>query len=349
MLFLDANAFYYYYGSRKLGQIDPPNINITKLQQYCDNASSKALTSSAYFEIITHFKDSQDILTDIIDFIITNKFKIYNNTVTYNVTDSELSELPSIISDDEQLQQYVFKVLLAKKETEVSFANFFLFEIVTLYTYFKIKQDAILPPDDLPYVLPFVYNKLIKRNNNSRAELHAAFDSGYEKNDPQRVVKKAFVKCVGDICVKVDIMLEWIYESHRQKKEVDIDDIFEEAYSKATKSKSSSPEMDKIVKVIRQNQQECETIIKQLADIFDENTYTTSQKEYISQVLLPQWLINGQKFNKNDIFDFFWTSCLDFNSQIPECTQCLTFDTKLRNFIKTYRPYIETNIASFIR
>lgn len=24
MLFLDANAFYYYYGSRKLGQIDPP-------------------------------------------------------------------------------------------------------------------------------------------------------------------------------------------------------------------------------------------------------------------------------------------------------------------------------------
>lgn len=348
MLFLDANAFYYYYGSSKLGQNDPPNINITKLRQYCDNFSSKALPSSAYLEIITHFKDSQDILTDIINFIITNKFKIYNNTVTYNVTDSELSELPSIISNEEQLQQYVFKVLIAKKETEVSFSNFFLCEIVTLYTYFKIKQDAILPSDDILYALSFVYNKLIKHNNDSRAKLHAAFDSGYEINDPQRVVKKVFVNCVGEICIKVDIMLEWIYESFRQSKEVDINDIFEKAYSEATKSKSISPEMDKIVKVIKNAQTECKSTVEQLSDVFDER-FTQGQKEYLSQVLLPQWLMNGQKFQKNDIFDFFWISCLDYISAIPECTQCLTFDTKLRRFIKTYRSYIDKNIASFIR
>ncbi|MGB4092997.1 MAG: hypothetical protein WBK46_13815, partial [Ruminococcus flavefaciens] len=213
---------------------------------------------------------------------------------------------------------------------------------------FKIKQESTIPSDDILYALSFVYNKLIKLNNDSRVKLHAAFDCGYEKNDPQREVKKVFVQCVGDICVKVDIMLEWIFESYRQNKEVDIDDIFESAYSKATKSKSSNPEMDKIVKVIKNAQTECKYTIDQLSDVFDER-FTKSQKEYLSQVLLPQWLMNGQKFQKNDIFDFFWISCLDYKSTIPECTQCLTFDTKLRGFIKTYRPYIEKNIASFIR
>ena len=31
MLFLDANAFYYYYGSRQLGQNAPPNIDTIRL------------------------------------------------------------------------------------------------------------------------------------------------------------------------------------------------------------------------------------------------------------------------------------------------------------------------------
>lgn len=348
MLFLDANAFYYYYGSRQLGQNAPPNIDTIRLRQYCDKANNKALPSSAYLEIITHFKNSDNILKDIIDFIISNKFKIYNNTVTYNVSDTELSELPSIITSKERLQQYVFKVLLAKKETEVSFSNFFLCEIITLYIYFKIKQESIVPSDDVLPVLSFIYNKLIKHNNDSRVKLHAAYDYGYEINDPQRVVKKAFVDCIGEICVKVDIMLEWICESCRQKKEVDINDIFDEAYLKATKSKSSSPEMDKIVKVIQKAQTECKSTVNQLSGVFDER-FTQSQKDYLSQVLLPQWLMNGQKFQKNDIFNFFWISCLDHISQIPECTQCLTFDTKLRMFIKEYRPYIGTNIDSFVK
>ena len=346
MLFLDANAFYYYYGSNKLGQIDPPNIDIPKLRQYCGEANNIALPSSAYMEIITHYKAKEHILSDILDFIFRNKFQIYNNTVTYQVTIEELSELPSIISSPQRLEQYVFKILLAKKETEVSFSNLFLREIVSIYTLFKIKQEKVIPSGDNLYVLSFINDKLIKNNNDSRKKLHIAFDSGYEINDPQRVVKKAFVECVGDICLRVDIMLEWLCESYRQKKEVNIDDVFETAYANATKSKSTSPEMDRIVKVIKKAQTECIATVQQLADIFDDR-FTQAQKDYVSQVLLPHWLMNGQKFQKNDIFDFFWIRCLDYTSQIPECTQCLTFDTKLRTFIKTYRPYIEATISAF--
>lgn len=302
--FLDANAFYYYYGSRKLGQNDPPNIDVIKLRQYCDKVQNKALPSSAFMEIITHFKNSPCILSSIIDFIIINNITVYNNTITYMITDAELSLLPAMASNKKQLEDYIFKVLIAKKETEVSFSNFFLYEIVTLYTLFKIKQQSIIPSSDILHVLSFIYDKLIKRNNNSRAKLHAAFDYGYEINDPEKVVKKAFVDCVGEICVKVDIMLEWICESYCQNKEVDIEEVFERAYLKATKSISQNPEMDKIVKAIKKAQTECKSTVEQLSDVFDKR-FTQSQKDYLSQVLLPQWLLNGQKFQKNDIFDFF--------------------------------------------
>ena len=61
-------------------------------------------------------------------------------------------------------------------------------------------------------------------------------------------------------------MLEWLCESYRQKKEVNIDDVFETAYANATKSKSTSPEMDRIVKVIKKAQTECIATVQQLAN-----------------------------------------------------------------------------------
>ncbi len=50
MLFLDANALYYFYGNEKLGQPIPPNIDISKLRSICEKKSDIALPSSAYME-----------------------------------------------------------------------------------------------------------------------------------------------------------------------------------------------------------------------------------------------------------------------------------------------------------
>ena len=105
--------------------------------------------------------------------------------------------------------------------------------------------------------------------------------------------------------------------------------------------------MSKIVKVISDAPLNIQKIFEELSEVFDPK-FTKAQKEYTSRVLLSQWLLNGQKFQKNDIFDFFWMGCLDHVSAIPKITNCITFDKKMRNFIKLYRPYMDSFISSLI-
>ena len=51
MIFLDANAFYSYYGRSKLGMTSEP-VDEKRLKKYLDQQSEKSLPTSVYIEII---------------------------------------------------------------------------------------------------------------------------------------------------------------------------------------------------------------------------------------------------------------------------------------------------------
>ena len=67
MIFLDANAFYSYYGRSKLGMTSEP-VDEKRLKKYLDQQSEKSLPTSVYIEIMTHFRK-----------IIPKCYKVYLN------------------------------------------------------------------------------------------------------------------------------------------------------------------------------------------------------------------------------------------------------------------------------
>lgn len=67
MLFLDANAFYLYYGRAKLGMTSSP-VDETALRHFLDNHHGKSLPTSVFMEIVTHFREDPDKLLKLIRF-----------------------------------------------------------------------------------------------------------------------------------------------------------------------------------------------------------------------------------------------------------------------------------------
>ena len=57
MIFLDANAFYSYYGRSKLGMTSEP-VDEERLKKYLEQQREKSLPTSVYIEIMTHFRNN---------------------------------------------------------------------------------------------------------------------------------------------------------------------------------------------------------------------------------------------------------------------------------------------------
>ena len=61
MIFLDANAFYSYYGRSKLGMTSEP-VDEERLKKYLEQQREKSLPTSVYIEIMTHFRNNPKVL-----------------------------------------------------------------------------------------------------------------------------------------------------------------------------------------------------------------------------------------------------------------------------------------------
>ena len=56
MIFLDANAFYWYFGREKLfAQPSTPKHDVEKLNGFLDGRTDKRIPASVFMEIIVHF------------------------------------------------------------------------------------------------------------------------------------------------------------------------------------------------------------------------------------------------------------------------------------------------------
>lgn len=342
MLILDSCAFLYCYGNDQIGNHNDPTTNVENLRKVCNRADQIVIPYSTYIEIMTRLKESCINPAKFINSLPKEKFIVWDNMITCSASEKELLNLPLLLSSNSSANTYINRMVSIRQANEVAFSHFFFSEILVIYAYFKIK-NSIIPSGDRLIALKDIYEKLFKNNSQYRNNLQEAYKRGYSQNDAQRIVKKTFVKCLGEACTKIDLCIEWISESIRQNQRFSLDEMQETALKIAYTIQHFNTEMERIVKAIKSDEAECQSIISYLSGVFDSR-FTTSQQEYSYRVLLSQWLKRGKKFEKNDIFDFFWVSCLDYPPSFLECTYCITFDTKLRKFLKEYRPYMDQYI-----
>lgn len=108
MVFLDANAFYWYFGREKLfAQSSVPKHDVEKLNSFLDTRSDKSIPASAFMEMIVHFRDNPDSIMRIIRFREEKSIKVFNNFRNCCFTPDELTAL-HITKNAAVLKQYAY-------------------------------------------------------------------------------------------------------------------------------------------------------------------------------------------------------------------------------------------------
>ena len=80
MIYLDANAIYWYYGRDMLHlPLSDPNLDVNKLCNYLDIRTDLSLPASVLMEIVVHFRDYPDDIKNILSFIKDKNIKVLNN------------------------------------------------------------------------------------------------------------------------------------------------------------------------------------------------------------------------------------------------------------------------------
>ena len=137
MIFLDANAFYSYYGRSKLGMTSEP-VDEERLKKYLERQREKSLPTSVYIEIMTHFRNNPKVLQDLLEFRYAKRLPLFNNIPDYVVSENEITSVAYM--DQTALKNYADRLLKSKIQIESKFTLLF-FEITKdLYAHYKLEM-----------------------------------------------------------------------------------------------------------------------------------------------------------------------------------------------------------------
>ena len=141
MIFLDANAFYWYLGREKIfSQPSTPKHDVRKCNQFLESRSDLCVPGSVLMEMIVHFRDNPNALTKIIKFREEKCINVLNNVHEYCFTPDELAFLQRT-RNDILLKQYASKLLNVKISIEVKHAYIFLEIVSLLYVDYYLKSS----------------------------------------------------------------------------------------------------------------------------------------------------------------------------------------------------------------
>ena len=94
--FLDANAFYSYYGRSTLGMTSEP-VDEERLKKYLEQQREKSLPTSVYIEIMTHFRNNPKVLQNLLEFRFAKGLPLFNNIPDYVVSEDEITSVKSFL------------------------------------------------------------------------------------------------------------------------------------------------------------------------------------------------------------------------------------------------------------
>lgn len=343
MIFLDANAFYSYYGRSKLGMTSTP-VDEFKLRDYILTKKCVSLPTSVYIEIITHFRDSSNILIDIIHFIVKNNIKLYNNIPCYILEPTELHCVQLMNGVD--ILKYANRLLNKKINIESEFTVCF-FEITALL-YAKYRIDFTNEFSDK--VKNSIFNFIGAENIKGYAKtLHGIIkqklSDGYSGHAEQKSLKEIYIKELEETCLFIELIISSAIAIG--KNESDLIDVLKKTYAKreSFSAYTHNSTMASIVNAFLNDQTFLEYAKDRISKMFIKHGYSKSQIAYLKDVMFSAWFERGQKLQKNDIFDMFCFGCLDFVDKTKEKSvlvdyspYMLCFDDRMKKYIGIVSP-----------
>lgn len=341
MIYLDANAVYWYHGRNTLHLPQSnPILDVSKLCKYLDSRTDLSLPSSVLMEIIVHFRDYPEDIKSILSFCEAKNIKVLNTLTDHIFTTDELTILNSL-SSLQALKTFAYKLLDKKIEIEVRHAYVFLLTISLLYADYYLKSFPSLSDDTRGNVLHFLgidFSNEMK--NDYISELTKALKDGYsDNNKSQQYLKKKYMELLVQNCaifqMFIDAMVTFLRNEH--------EDLYTVMCNSAKKARNNGFDDEHIMKIVVDALANDSVFLQdaktKIPAAFIKRGYTKHQAEYI-KILLSAWLERGQKLRKNDIFDMLYVGSVDkkvTNSQmsivVDQSSYLLSFDTAVLSFI----------------
>ena len=205
MIFLDANAFYSYYGRSKLGMTSEP-VDEERLKKYLEQQREKSLPTSVYIEIMTHFRNNPKVLQNLLEFRYAKGLPLFNNIPDYVVSEDEITSVAYM--DQAALKNYADRLLKSKIQIESKFTLLF-FEITKdLYAHYKLEMTDGLSQKNKDAILGYIGRVAYKEYQNLLEErIKVELQSGYDENKEKKVLKDFYIQELNEACVLTNIII----------------------------------------------------------------------------------------------------------------------------------------------
>lgn len=309
MIFLDANAFYSYYGRSKLGMTSEP-VDEERLKKYLEQQREKSLPTSVYIEIMTHFRNNPKVLQNLLEFRYAKGLPLFNNIPDYVVSEDEITSVAYM--DQAALKNYADRLLKSKIQIESKFTLLF-FEITKdLYAHYKLEMTDGLSQKNKDAILGYIGRVAYKEYQNLLEErIKVELQSGYDENKEKKVLKDFYIQELNEACVLTNIIIQGCVACKQDKE--DIISIVQQTYQKSIESglDGNTGTMPCIVDTLATDQHFLDIAKVKVSEMFKKGKYSATQRRYLRDVMFTSWFERGKKLDKNDIFDMLCVGCLD--------------------------------------
>lgn len=340
MIFLDANAFYWYIGREKLfTKPSTPIHDVEKLNRFLDGRIDKRIPASAFMEMIIHFRDAPDKIMKIIKFRETKGISVFNNFADYCFTPDELTAL-HLTENNTVLTNYAYKLLNKKIDVEVKHSHAFLQIVSILYADYYLKTHVSLDTEKRENILSYLGRDLLNEMRSDLCtQLTAALKNGYaDNNRSQQALKEKYIELLVQTCVIFHMIIDTAI-----KFLDDGNDLYKTMCKSAADAKSNGFTNDEVMQTIKDalntDSAFLQTAENEIASIFERKGYSKHQAKYM-KTMLQAWLERGQKLIKNDIFDMLCVGSLDktvvdpsLNVLVDQSSYLISFDKAMMNFL----------------
>ena len=340
MIYLDANALYWYHG-RDLLHLpkSTANIDVEKLCTFLDSCSDISLPLSVFMEIVVHFRDYPNDIKSILSFINEKRIKVYNNLLDYQITSNELTIL-NLTEPSKIIKRIAYKLLDKKIEIEIKHAYLFLQTISLLYADNYLKSIPSFNDEIRGNILRYLgIDFLNEMKDDYFLQLSGSLKEGYaDNNKSQQYLKKKYIDLLVQNCIIFQMIIDTV-EKYLDNEQ----DLYTVMCNSAQRARNNGFNNDKIMEIVvnalSNDSDFLQKAKKEIPSIFMKKGYTKHQAEYI-KILLSAWLERGQKIRKNDIFDMLYVGSIDKQVTdskksiiIDQSSYLLSFDKAVLNFI----------------
>lgn len=339
MYFLDANAWYWYFGRNELEMISSANVDENKLITELNRIEKKSIPTSVYIEVVTHFRDNPELLQKLLKHRFVNRMKIYNNIPDYVITPEEI-EFTACVGWDE-LKSYAYRMLDKKIDIETRFIYIFVEIMSLLFFAYKLDLTPDLTEEEKQSIdnwIREVYRQ--NRDEKKMIEIKDALRNGYMVNDEARVIKNKYIEILNRECIFIELILNGCLAVKEKKK--DILSVLQLTYEQVVQDglDGNNGTMKYIDDVLSTDLIFLDYAKDKFSIMFQKHGYTKIQCLYLKEIMFDAWMNRRQKLRKNDIFDMFCVGVLDCNKSaqddnvlVDNNSYLISFDAVMESFI----------------